>query len=109
MSHKISLLRYLNPSEVTIIFTTMSNSDIIDGAYRRIHRRFNQEKYIWEEFTRSFTKSVPEDVMFNLIYKHSGRQREKLVTRVVEVRSRCLRETLSRCLRFVDTFPDDEE
>jgi len=83
-------------------------SEIIDGAYRRLHRRYNARLYIWEEFDPSIGIHTSEDgeVIFNVIYQHHGTQTNREFDRLVEVRSESLRGILKRRLRSVDATLD---
>src|SRR5271169_6848657 len=86
----------------------MTKSEIIDGAYRRIHKCFNPREYTWEEFIPAArVSSDPEDVIFNLIYQYPWAPNKSL-QKLIEVRSECLKETLRSCLKFIHTLPDDE-
>ena len=83
-----------------------TDSDSRSGAYKRVHKRFNPSRGEWEYYEPDSKKSVLEGV-FNFIYNQHSPYAVG-APKVVEVLSRELRNTLKRCLPFVDTAVDND-
>jgi hypothetical protein len=87
-----------------------TGSESRSGAYKRVHKRFDPSRCVWEDYEPDSKKSDLEGVVFNFIYnQHSTSPYARAgAPKVVEVLSWDLRNTLKRCLPFVDTSVDDD-
>jgi len=87
-----------------------TQSEIIGGAYKRVHKRFDPLRCAWEDYEPDSKKSDLEGVVFNFIYNQQSASPYAKVgsPKVVEVLSPALKNTLKRCLPFVDAAVDSD-
>jgi hypothetical protein len=84
-----------------------TDSESRSGAYKRVHKRFDPSRGVWEDYEPDSKKSDLEGAL-NFIYNQHSPYARAGAPKVVEVLSRELRNTLKRCLPFVDTAVDND-
>jgi hypothetical protein len=82
------------------------NLNLVDGAYKVIHQRYNRKEYKWDDFDPLKDASAHEGVIFIVYHRHYDPNAVRQLERLVEVHSESLKEILRGCLKHIDTVFD---